>query len=161
MDTGILVAMLDELPEVEDYLEMTADKDGIGSGNGVGSVITNPGGGNVDNPSVIPVAATPDRRQEASAQVITQVDDMTDTPEADNSTEVNESAPDVAPEGGSEGGNEGGDNGEEEEVHMSFFEVVRNTLQENPLITALMVLIILAIIAVAGYNRYRRSKNAR
>lgn len=107
------------------------------------------------------MAATPDRRQEASAQVITQVDDMTDTPEADNSTEVNEPAPDVAPEGGSEGGNEGGDNGEEEEVHMSFFEVVRNTLQENPLITALMVLIILAIIAVAGYNRYRRSKNAR
>ena len=41
---------------------------------------------------------------------------------------------------------------------MTMFEVVRATVQQNPLITGCCLLLVLAVIALAGYNRYRKSR---
>ena len=124
---------------------------GTGSGAGTGTLVTTPV--NSDRtPAATPVNVSP----------VTEPD--VDTPSQVTTPEVEPvepTTPDVTPEGGSSGGNEGGSEGDEEEVQMTFFEVIRHTLQENPLITALMIILILLIIFAAGYNRYRKNKKQR
>ncbi len=50
------------------------------------------------------------------------------------------------------------DTPDEPAEEMTMFEVVRATVQQNPLISGCCLLLVLAVIALAGYNRYRRSR---
>ncbi len=131
--------------------------DGTGSGNGGGTLVTEPSGSNntpgATNVAVVPVTDAVDM----PSQVITPVDEPVADAEVDTNVDVEQPTADSTEEGGSEGGNEGGD-GDEEEVQLSVFEVIRTTLQENPLITTIVLLMIAAIIAASGYNRYRKNK---
>ena len=65
-------------------------------------------------------------------------------------------------QGGSLSGGEGDEESEDEEesepTPMTVFEIVKQTIQNNPLLTAFILMFLLAVIAASGYNRYRRSK---
>lgn len=50
------------------------------------------------------------------------------------------------------------DQPDEPAEEMTMFEVVRATVQANPLISVGCLLLILAVIVLAGYHRYRRSR---
>ena len=127
--------------------DVTGTGAGAGTGTGIGTVTT------VNNPNA-PTAG----------DNITNVNRPVQLAEVDEQTQVEQEPPQeqlpqqpTEPAGGG-GGDEGDGEEDTEPVQMSFFEVIRHTLQENPLITALMLILILLIIAAAGYNRYRKNK---
>lgn len=137
--------------------------DGYGKTDGEGSAIGTPGGSENNNGKpAISVTPVPDTTVDRPAQVITPVDDVTDPAETETDNTVDTPTPDAVAEGGSAGG-EGGDNsedntGDEEEVQMTLFEVIRTTLVENPIVTAVVTAMVAFIIVAAGFNRYRRNR---
>ena len=106
----------------------------------------------VSNPVSVPnVTITPD----AAAQVTVPAAEAAEqTPQQPEEPETVE--PEAAPDSGGDG--EVIEEPEPENVVTNLFEVLSKTMQENPILALLLLLLLLIVIIIAGYSRYRKSK---
>ncbi|MEL7566194.1 MAG: InlB B-repeat-containing protein [Dehalobacterium sp.] len=142
----------------------TGSGDGMGSGNGISDGVgTGTGGVTGDGASAgqgsaseqttsqQTVAPTTGGKEVMEDLVIARQDEVTAVEE--NTGEMEDD------EGGSPaGGSEGEEDEESEEVQLTVFEIVRNVVKENPLMTLLVLAAIAGIMLSAGYRRYSRQK---
>ena len=47
---------------------------------------------------------------------------------------------------------------EEEETHLTVFEVVKKAVKDNPLVTAVIIIVVLGVAALGAFSRYKKYK---
>ena len=125
---------------------------GTGSGGGIGDGSSDGQGGASDRTASADSKAPSDNGQEGTDPlVIAQRGEQTTIEKNTGDQEDGEQG--GSPTGG--GGDE--DTNQEDEEHLTVFEIVRNVVKENPLIVSLVSTGILGILAAAGWRRYRRN----
>lgn len=137
------------------YINSGGGKEGVGDGlSGIGS---GSGAADGDYTSVGDLDVTVTGTS-VGAELNENVEAKSEQSEKDAQTE-DPAQETNAPEGQEgEGGNGGEDNINGDQPSVTVFEIVKETIKNNPILTAVTAAFILFIIAAAGLNRYRRSR---